>query len=385
MRYLIFSFLFVLTLFSSCSDAADVLHKMPIPVDTLQVINEFFEKDSQKHLDTLKVVYKLGNEEYIRGVVIRRANVIVPPSYINDSVSKVLMDILTYTGYGSTIDKDVLYNLKTFTCQRDSMTLNNLLKELNKQTRNINFWRSDVNKMVYADIKDVTGREDTIRLKGDNANNHVIEAPVGSRIQLTFFDNSKVCLNAGTRLLINGSFSKNRYLSVDGEVSVDLKTNKDSILIETKHGHKFILKQGNLTINTFADSANYSATLMHGSASLYDRNGREQIALSGNRCITFGEPHVLIERKKADPEIANSWCDGFLAHDQTLNIKSYFDAFGRWYDVTIKMPKRPLTFGWEGRFPLESSCKNVLRIFNANDIWFDIKLDEYGKIQLVIL
>jgi hypothetical protein len=134
-----------------------------------------------------------------------------------------------------------------------------------------------------------------------------------------------------------------------------LKANNDSVSIETQQGHKFILKQGKLTINTFADSANYSASLNHGYANLYDGNGREQITLNGNRCITYGIPNVLIEREKADPTIASDWTEGFFAQDQTLPSNQYFEAISRWCDVTVIFSNPTIRYSFEGHIQLQAS------------------------------
>ncbi len=81
----------------------------------------------------------------------------VPRFYYRDSVSKVLSDIDKYTGYGNLIDKELLRLIGPFTCNRDSLTVRELINELNKQGL-LEFSISEAQKQILAEIKGVSGK-----------------------------------------------------------------------------------------------------------------------------------------------------------------------------------------------------------------------------------
>jgi len=222
---------------------------------------------------------------------------------------------------------------------------------------------------------------DTLRLTPDDSNHYSLNVPNGSRIRLTFADRNRIWLNSGTTLTFAGKIKKSQRLQLNGEACFDVKENNDPLIIESK-GHKMFLNKGNLDLNTFDSLLNY-ASLSAGDAILYDIDSIKVIELTGDRAITYGSN--LLEKRYPNPTVVNSWTHGFLEHDQTLNIKTYFYALGRWYDVSVKMPHRQLTFGWEGRFPLESNFKNILKVFEYNDVKLELKLNDQGKMQLEIL
>lgn len=87
----------------------------------------------------------------------QRTDPIIPRSYNKDSVKKVVDDIRNLTDYYIVIDKDLLKKLRTFTSKRDSIPLSELLMELSKQTQ-LDFWKTDWDKWIYAKEKDVTGK-----------------------------------------------------------------------------------------------------------------------------------------------------------------------------------------------------------------------------------
>ena len=88
----------------------------------------------------------------------------IPMSYNQDSVRKVLLDIDKFTGYGNLIDDALLKKTKTFTRTGDSLTLPELIKELNKQVQ-LDFSFSEADRWISAVPKGVKGR--VVDEKGD--------------------------------------------------------------------------------------------------------------------------------------------------------------------------------------------------------------------------
>lgn len=81
----------------------------------------------------------------------------VPGHYNNESVEKVLLNVVKFTGYGNLIDKALFPRLRTFTLNKDSVTVRELMRELTKQGQ-LNFDISDAFKVITAEPKTVSGR-----------------------------------------------------------------------------------------------------------------------------------------------------------------------------------------------------------------------------------
>ncbi|HEX6430094.1 MAG TPA: SusC/RagA family TonB-linked outer membrane protein [Niastella sp.] len=138
----------------------------------------------------------------------------IPRSYYQDSVRKVLLDILKYTGYGNVIDNALLRRTKTFTCNRDSLTLPELIKELNKQVQ-LDFSISDADKWISAEPKGIRGKVvdekgmpapgvtvqvDTISVRTDeNGKYYIPRAIFGSVLVLTAVSRHRVTIKINQR------------------------------------------------------------------------------------------------------------------------------------------------------------------------------------------
>lgn len=196
-----------------------------------------------------------------------------------------------------------------------------------------------------------------------------INVPLGRLHVLVFPDQTKVWLNAGSSMVFSNDNKNGRHIKLYGEgyFEVQRHAKKQQLTIELK-GSKCKVVYGKIGINTFDDGPP-KASVIEGQIIVVTKN--KVFKMTGPGCFQLKDN---LPTKYCDPEDANSWTRGFLKIDSTVNCESFYKSLSRWYDVDFNYTAKDKVCQMEGSIPINTSLKNVLKLFETNKIKYNLKL-----------
>lgn len=208
--------------------------------------------------------------------------------------------------------------------------------------------------------------------------------PYGKRSNISLSDGTKICLNAGSKLIFPQKFSgRNRKVFLKGEAYFDVFKNKEVPFIVstedmdiTVHGTRFNLREKDpehelevvlvegavgLTENSAMNILSKEIKLIPNQRAVYDKVAKK----------TFVESNV---------EVACyiSWKDGLLEFNRE-SILNVFERLSQFYNVSFVTESRvELNRKISGKLDLEKSLEDVMKVVSdAAPITFSI---EGGKV-----
>jgi len=214
---------------------------------------------------------------------------------------------------------------------------------------------------------------------------NVITAPSGSRTEILLPDQSKVWLNAGSKLRYPASFMKNqREVYLQGEAFFE---------VEHDQNRKFLVKTDDITIKVYGTSFNVKCypgeptietTLVEGKISITKNSGdgtdkQKEIVLKPNQQAVWysGEssavsPGSIVVRSEINPGLYTSWREGELII-QSESLQDLAGKLERRYGVKIIFKNdEAKSFKFTGTIKNES-IEQVLSVIKlASDIDFEI-------------
>ena len=171
---------------------------------------------------------------------------------------------------------------------------------------------------------------------------YYIETPLGQMANLQLPDGTSVILNSGSSISYTGDFSHGeREVILDGEAFFSVQ--KDS-------KHSFIVKTSILDVKVYGTSFNISAysneksistTLVEGSISLLNKDGREITKMEPGENASFARDQSNIKIKKINTDIYTSWKSGLVTY-RNEKIEESCKQLERWYNVEIIINKEGL-------------------------------------------
>lgn len=172
----------------------------------------------------------------------------------------------------------------------------------------------------------------------DNLNDLEVEAPAGSRMNITLGDDTKVWLNHGSKLKYPYRFSgKNRKVFLTGEAYFIVAHNKEI---------PFVVRTSRLDVKATGTEFNVSAypeddvvetTLVEGKVILYKNRSINEIkALSPGECLKFDTQKNVYALESGNIEKYIAWKDGLLIfkNDPIADIAK---KLAKWYNVDVEI------------------------------------------------
>jgi ferric-dicitrate binding protein FerR (iron transport regulator) len=208
-----------------------------------------------------------------------------------------------------------------------------------------------------------------------------LQTPKGGMYRITLPDNTKVWLNADSRLSYPSTFAENeRRVELEGEAyfevsklvmkTADLQSKNVPFIVSTaKQSVEVLGTQFNLS--SYPDEAKTSTTLVEGSVRITNaQSGLTKMLRPGEQSVVLGN---LIQTRTVDVASFVAWKNDMFYFEETP-LKSALVQIGRWYDVEIEYKdKIPDTYLY-GIISRKKSLSHVLAVLaESGDIKFKIE------------
>ncbi|MCY1722080.1 DUF4974 domain-containing protein [Prolixibacteraceae bacterium Z1-6] len=174
------------------------------------------------------------------------------------------------------------------------------------------------------------------------AASYSVEAPLGQMTNVELPDGSMVMLNSGTTLSYSGNFSNGqREVYIEGEAFFDVeKDRKHPFIVRSKlvdvkvYGTSF-------NINAYPDEKIFNATLVEGSVSVLNKDGKEMAMLEPGENAYYDEHQLNVIVTKVNTEMYISWKEGLVTY-RNEKLGDLAKQIERWYNVEIIIQKEGL-------------------------------------------
>lgn len=406
-------FLLLIT-FVHCSESPKYSESNNKPIDSATVINQFLENDSQKKMDTTKLVYRLGKTDgFLNAEMVRRGQGIIK----GDTILLEEID----SSYYITVHPGTMIHLqfsKRANAWLNAGTIISFSKDLTKNGSVLSIAGEGCFKVMKENkdsltIKTQANQKFILRHGTLNVNTFATIGHINSPNFLPTTDKELNKLASQGKLYdINCSpcrldsllhvwdeQGKLKYLIDNGR----LRRDADPVFIDMVHSSigqivtNIIYKQKKIggylnesgdyvvftdkTEKDIREQQKYIAVLKDGEAEALCGNCKQELKLKGNECMEFGK-YEMLPKKKCDPEISMSWTNGYFEPSQN---KSFIEKLERWYDIEVTVSRSSLLHAVSGHIPFQASLKELLEIFKMNEIKSKLMLTDNGeKLKLML-
>lgn len=204
-----------------------------------------------------------------------------------------------------------------------------------------------------------------------------ITVPSGRELSLDLADNSKVWLNAGSRLSFDPK-ARDRRVYLEGEAYFIIAPDpKNPFVVET-FDHSIQVLGTEFNVSARENLRQWEVALVEGSVRILDKRGEEVTTLSPGKRITLNGNSLTVSRIDANKLL---WKEGILSFDNfTLNeiLQRLSDFYGVHFDTS------GLTTGdkrYTGKFRSQVGYEHILKSLQMihADFSYRIPDDESGE------
>lgn len=172
----------------------------------------------------------------------------------------------------------------------------------------------------------------------------VVEAPVGSRTNITLPDSTRVWLNAGSTLAYSQGFGiGKRVVKLDGEGYFEVAHDrKKPFKVESKDMCVTVLGT-RFNLRNFADDKEVVVTLSEGSVAidnLLAKNAPQRVLVPGQRAVV-DKRNGRMKVEEANAANAHQWIYGYLFFDEEL-LPDIAKRLERSYNISIVIENEDL-------------------------------------------
>lgn len=194
--------------------------------------------------------------------------------------------------------------------------------------------------LVQGSVKGSPGDHKKGRGGADSGQLLVASTPRGGTYQVTLADNTKVWLNADSKLEFSSEFESKakRIVKLIGEAYFEVAKNKTKPFIVESNGQRVEVLGTHFNINAYADEGIVKTTLLEGAVSVlslsYKGNGAGAgVILKPNQqsVVSRAKPIAL---KNIDAGDVVAWKNGLFSYNNTT-LGEVLRQAARWYDVTL--------------------------------------------------
>lgn len=192
----------------------------------------------------------------------------------------------------------------------------------------------DNNKKLFID--DQLVNTNTEQLKSAIPNQAII--PSGSRTVLTLSDNTKVFLNAGSKLVYPSEFKGDkREVLLSGEAFFEVSKNKNKPFIVKTSSLAIKVLGTKFNISAYSEDIDIKTVLVEGAVAVRKNDAGifdQGIYMKPNQLVSFNKKSEVFSTREADTEIYTLWKDGMLKF-QDEELKNIIHKLERFYDLHI--------------------------------------------------
>lgn len=205
--------------------------------------------------------------------------------------------------------------------------------------------------------------------------------PAGQRAELTLSDNTKVWLNAQSKLTFPTNFGKGtRQVELDGEAYFDVSRSEKQT---------FVVKTGKMDIEVLGTEFNVidykshnlsEVSLLKGSIRMKTKDSPQYYTLKVNENVTVTDHHIQIS--SIDDYDYFKWKEGLLCFNNET-VESIIRKLQLFFDVNIDVQRQELLkYRYSGKFRTKDGVEQVLKVLQLEHKFSYTKDNELNLITI---
>lgn len=252
---------------------------------------------------------------------------------IDDSNRKLLADLINInqlTNPAFKLSEEDVLNAETKLHRKISTTI--------LTNRFIAIWKSIAAVLLIPLILSLfvlNSRNDEIKSTAQNTYQEIYVQP-GSRLIVTLPDNSKIWLNAGSKLKYPLAFtSDERRVYLDGEAFFEVNSNPDYPFIVNATNMEVMATGTSFNVETYTNENTVAVTLVEGKVTLnLNTVEQEKIQIQPNQRFVLDKTKNKFRIDTIEAENLQKWKDGILIF-RDERLENVFSRLGRTFNVNI--------------------------------------------------
>jgi ferric-dicitrate binding protein FerR (iron transport regulator) len=202
---------------------------------------------------------------------------------------------------------------------------------------------------------------------GANTEYNTISTPKGGQYQIELPDGSKAWLNAASSITFPTAFTKDRKVTVTGEVYMEIAKDKTKPFLVSSNEVQIQVLGTSFNVNVYKDEPGAKVTLVEGAVNV------------DNTRLKPGQAYVNGKVMTTDLQQDLAWKNGaFNLNNKTL--PELMRQIARWYDLEIVYEKPVRTGTFEGEMGRDLTLPQCLRALEKMQVSFRLE----GK-KLIVL
>lgn len=222
---------------------------------------------------------------------------------------------------------------------------------------------------------------DTITHTEEPIQSQTLYIPAGQRAELTLPDNTKVWLNAHSRLVYPVNFQKEkREVVLDGEAYFDVTRNESSpFIVKTKEMDIKVLGT-EFNVSAYSETPEFKIALLKGRVELQPTDFSRTYQMLPGEQVWYKEGRYVASQIK-DMDYFR-WKEGLLCFNNQP-IKEIMEKLQLYYDIRIEMGNRSfLHERYSGKFRVKDGVEQVLKVLQLEHKFTYTKDNELNLITI---
>ncbi len=189
--------------------------------------------------------------------------------------------------------------------------------------------------------------------------------PEGQRAQITLADNTKVWLNAKSKLVFPGTFSGGeRSVELTGEAYFDVTHNESKPFFVRTGDHDIKVLGTEFDVRSYPDRSLFEVSLIEGSVSARSLKTGQEVILSPNQKARDVNGQLLVSGFDNDNHLL--WREGIIAFESET-FPEILSKLELYYDAHIRISDQCLITGtYTGKFWINDGVEHVLKVLQLN-------------------
>lgn len=204
---------------------------------------------------------------------------------------------------------------------------------------------------------------------------HHLEIPRGSEFFLILSDNTKIWLNAETKVKFPEQFSiDERKIFIEGEAYMEVSHQPERPFKVIISNYEITVLGTSFNVNTYPEESVTRITLVDGKVEVCSEITHQKVSLLPGEQALIHKGSNVISKKNVDPDIDCSWHYGRIIFKNT-SLKEILHKFARWYDVRIIWEDESLkNITFSGEMKKYDSIEQSLHVIGqTNEVNFKIQ------------
>ena len=203
---------------------------------------------------------------------------------------------------------------------------------------------------------------------------HVLNVPRGGEFFLTLSDNTRIWVNAETKVRFPVQFGgRERRIYVDGEAYLEVAHDTSSPFVVVMPRNEVTVLGTSFNVKSYPGEKDDQITLVDGKVKVHsNRNGQEMVLRPGEQAIV-DQVNGMIMKHTVDTNIYCGWRKGEIVFKNN-SLEEILTVLARWYDLRVHWQDESLKrMSFSGEMKKYSKIDKLLgMISHTGDVKFTI-------------